>query len=138
MYCKETRQVLSWHISEGRFFKDAKTVLLKAKQVADGRPEKIITDRLFAYGAAIKKAMGWHWRVHKKKHIIDTAIGQNYIVERVNREVKRRVKWFSTFQCLEGAKAFFSLFLHYFNLRTAKARQNRGWLTLPDDMDFPQ
>ena len=121
-----TRQVLSWHISKGKFFKDAKVVLLKAKQVAGGRPLKIITDGLFAYGAAIKKAMGWHWRVHKRKHVIDSGVGKNSPVERVNKEVKRRIKWFGSFQCLEGAKSFFALFFHYFNLRTTKARQNTG------------
>ena len=124
VYCIETKQVLSWHISKGRFFKDAKKVLLKAKQIAGGRPETIITDGLWQYAAAIKKAIGWRWNIQKQKHIIDSGVGKNSLVERVNLEVKRRIKWFSSFQCFSGAKAFFALFFHYFNLRTTQARQN--------------
>ena len=126
VYCVETRQILAWHISEGRFFKDAKLVLEKAKQVAGGIPEKIITDGLYQYDAAIKKVMFWRLHERKAKHVKDSGIGKNSPVERVNREVKRRIKWFSTFQCIDGAKAFFALFFHFFNLRTAQARVNTG------------
>jgi len=122
VYCRETRQVLAWHISKGRFFKDAKKVLLEARRVAGGRPQKIITDGLWQYEAGIKKAIGWNWREQKKRHFIESGIGPNSFVERVNREVKRRVKWFSTFQAMDGAKAFFALFFHYFNKRTSLAR----------------
>ena len=122
VYCSETRQVLAWHISKGRFFTDAKCVLQKARQIAGGKPQKIITDGLYQYDAGIKKSIRWNWRVQKKCHIKDSGIGKNAVLERVNREVKRRIKWFSTFQCLEGAQAFFALFFHYFNKRTALAR----------------
>ena len=105
---------------------DAKTVLNKAKDIARGKPQTIITDGLFQYDAAIKKVMFWRLHERKRRHIKDSGIGKNSPVERVNKEVKRRIKWFSTFQCLEGAKAFFALFFHYFNLRTAQARQNTG------------
>ncbi len=126
VYCIETKQVLSWHISKKRLHKHARTVLEKAKQVAGDRPQKIITDGLYQYASAIKKVMGWQWRIYRKKHIIDSGVGKNSPVERVNKEVKRRIKWFGSFQCTKGAKAFFALFFHYFNLRTAKARQNTG------------
>ncbi|MBU0666474.1 MAG: DDE-type integrase/transposase/recombinase [Nanoarchaeota archaeon] len=45
--CKETKQVLSWHISKGRFFKDTKKVLQIAKDRAGTRPQTIITDGLY-------------------------------------------------------------------------------------------
>lgn len=122
VYCKETRQVLAWHISKGRLFTDAKLVLQKAKQVAGGKPEEIITDGLWQYQAAIKKVMGWHWREYRRRHTIHSGIGKNAFVERVNKEVKRRIKWFSTFQALKGAESFFKLFFSNFNRRTAKAR----------------
>ncbi len=105
----------AWNISKGRFFEDAKLVLQKAKQIAGGRPEKIITDGLYRYAAAIKKVMGWHWRVYRRKHIVDSGIGKNSFIERVNREVKRRIKWFSTFQTLEGAQTFFTLWFYHYN-----------------------
>jgi transposase-like protein len=113
--CRATGQVLAWRISTGRFFKDAKTLMQDALLVAGCRPEKIITDGLYQYAAAIYKAMGWHWREHKKRHVIDSGIGKNWFIERLNREVKRRVKWFSTFQSLEGANAFFGLWFYHHN-----------------------
>jgi len=115
VYCRDTRQVLAWHISKGRFFEDAKRVLSDALQVAGARPEKIITDGLWQYQAAIKKAIGWNYREQKKRHIIDSGIGKNALIERLNREVKRRIKWFSTFQSLEGALAFFGLWFYHHN-----------------------
>lgn len=115
VYCANTKQVLAWHISKGRFFEDAKQVLTDALQVAGARPEKIITDGLWQYSAAIKKAIGWNYREQKKRHIIDSGIGKNALIERLNREVKRRIKWFSTFQSLEGALAFFGLWFYHHN-----------------------
>ncbi|MFW6383220.1 MAG: DDE-type integrase/transposase/recombinase [Nanoarchaeota archaeon] len=122
VYSKESQKVLAWHISLGRFFKDAKKVLLIAKERAGGRPDWIITDGLWQYSAAIKNAIGWNWRLQKKCHIIDSGIGKNAHVERVNKEIKSRIKWFGTFQSTEGARTFFEMFFHYFNLRTSKAR----------------
>lgn len=119
VYCANTKQVLSWHISGGRFFEDAKKVLKEALQTAGVRPEKIITDGLWQYQAAIKKVMGWHWREYKRRHLVDSGIGKNALIERLNREVKRRVKWFSTFQSLSGALAFFGLWFYHHNLAMA-------------------
>jgi transposase-like protein len=116
VFCKENKKVLAWHISQGRFFEDAKTVLKKALQKTSGiLPEKIITDGLYQYAAAIKKVMGWNWRIQKEKHIIDSGIGKNAIIERLNKEIKRRIKWFSTFQSMKGAKAFFGLWFYHYN-----------------------
>jgi len=114
VYCRETRQVLSWHISKERFFADAKNVLQKAKQSA-GIPDKIITDGLYQYGAAIKKVMHWRHHERKRRHVVDSGIGKNALIERLNREIKRRIKWFSTFQSLQGAEAFFGLWFYHHN-----------------------
>lgn len=65
--CPEIRKVLAWHISKKRLFKDAKEVLRKALEKTNGiRPEKIVTDGLYQYDAAIKKVIGWHWRIQKE------------------------------------------------------------------------
>jgi len=115
--CRKTGQVLAWRITKGRFFKDAKKLMQDALSVAGTRPEQIITDGLYQYAAAIKKAMGWHWKEYTKRHIVDSGIGKNWFIERLNREIKRRIKWFSTFQSIEGANAFFSLWFHHWNQR---------------------
>lgn len=113
--CRETGNVLSWRITKGRFFKDAKNLMQDALNVAGTRPESITTDGLYQYAAAIKKVMGWQHYTYKRKHIIDSGIGKNWFIERLNREIKRRIKWFSTFQSLEGAKTFFSVWFHHLN-----------------------
>ncbi len=113
--CRETGNVLSWRITKGRFFKDAKGLMQDALNVAGIRPESITTDGLYQYAAAIKKVMGWHWREYRKRHIVDSGIGKNWFIERLNREIKRRVKWFSSFQSLEGAKTFFSVWFNHLN-----------------------
>lgn len=115
VYCADTKYVLAWHISEGRFYKNAKELFKKALEIAGTRPKKIITDGLYQYAAAIKNVMGWHWRRYKENHIIDSGIGKNAVIERLNREVKRRIKYFSTFQSLQGAHAFFSLWFYHYN-----------------------
>src|SRR3989338_6878087 len=88
--------VLAWHISKKR---------------------KIITDGLKQYCYAIKKVIGWSWRVQKEKHIVSSGIGRNWYIERLNREIKRRLKWFSTFQSINGDKAFFGMWFYNFNKR---------------------
>ena len=116
VFCKESKHVIAWHISTKRLLKDAKAALRKAMNTTKGvRPQKIITDGLLQYTVAIKKEVGWNWRVHEKRHVKDSGIGKNAVIERVNREIKRRIKWFSTFQSLEGATAFFNLFFYHFN-----------------------
>jgi len=116
VYCVDTRQVLAWHIGNKiRTIVDARKIMEDALNVAGRRPLKIVTDGLYQYAAAIKKVMGWHWRIYRKRHLVDSGIGKNAIIEEVNKEVKRRVRWFRTFQSIEGAKAFFSLWFYHLN-----------------------
>jgi len=116
VYCKESKHVIAWYISKTHLLKDAKTVLQKAiKQTQGVRPKKIITDGLWQYPVAIKKVIGWNWREQKKKHIISSGIGLNAVLKRVNREIKRRYKWFGSFQTQETADIFFNLFFYHFN-----------------------
>jgi len=118
VYSRKNRQVLAWHISKLRTITEAKRVLKNALEVAGKRPLKIITDGLKAYNRAIKKIIGWNWREHKKRYVIDSGIGKNALIERLNREIKRRIKWFSTFQSEEGANAFFAHWFYHFNSLT--------------------
>jgi len=116
VYCRESKHVIAWHISKSHLLKDAIAVLQKAiKQSQEVRPKKIITDGLWQYPVAIKKVIGWNWREQKKRHIISSGIGLNAVLERVNREIKRRYKWFGTFQAIKTANVFFNLFFYHFN-----------------------
>lgn len=117
--CRETSQVLSWLITKGRFFNHARKLIQDALHIAGIRPEKIITDGLYQYDAGIYKVMGWNYKEHRKRHIKDSGVGKNWFIERLNREIKRRIKWFSTFQSQEGANTFFNLWFHHWNQRHA-------------------
>ncbi len=93
VYCKDMRQVLAWHIgSRIRMIKDARKVIRTTLDNAGQRPLKIITDGLFQYAAAIKKIMGWKWNIYRERHIVDSGIGKNAIIEEVNREIKTRIR----------------------------------------------
>ena len=115
VYCRSTKQVLSWHISKIHLLKHAKKVMKEALRIAGKRPKTVTTDGLWQYPVAIYKTMKWNWREQKKRHIIDSGIGKNAIIERLNREIKRRVKYFSTFQSFRGALAFFGLWFYHYN-----------------------
>jgi transposase-like protein len=113
--CKESGDVIAWHLSSTRLLKDAITLLRKAKECSGFRPEKIITDGLWQYHIAIYKVMGWSWKRQKEVHIVDSGIGKNAFIERLNKEIKRRIRWFGTFQALTGARAFFGLWFYHHN-----------------------
>ena len=115
--CRKTKTVLSWRISKTRTFIEAKKLISDALAVAGVRPKKIITDGLHQYPRAIFKAIGWEWHEYKKRHVVDSGVGKNWFIERLNREVKRRIGWFSTFQSIKGARAFFSLWFYHWNQR---------------------
>ena len=92
----------------------------KGLGVAGIKPARIITDGLKQYCHAIKKVIRWNWRIQKKNHIISSGVGKNAFIERLKREIKRRIKWFSTFHSLKGAKAFFRLWFYHFNQRKSR------------------
>ena len=117
----DRKGVLSWHISKTRRIKDARILLRAAMRVSGVRPKMIITDGLEQYNYAIKKEIGWNYKEQRKKHVVSSGIGRNWFIERLNKEVKRRVNWFSTFQSKKCAVAFFGLWFYHFNQRRALA-----------------
>jgi transposase-like protein/DNA-directed RNA polymerase subunit RPC12/RpoP len=115
VYCRDTKQVLAWHISQKRLHKEACIVLRQALDNAGCKPSQIITDGLYQYKSAIRVVMQWHYLEQKRRHLVGSGIGPNAFIERLNREIKRRIKWFSTFQSLKGAYAFFGLWFYHHN-----------------------
>ena len=109
---RDTGGIISWHISKTRSLKNAKIVMRKAKQKA-GTPEKIITDGLLEYIRAIRKVFGWRAKTHSRN--VKGAYGPNCLIERTNKEVKRRIKWFGTFQSIGCAKIFFEQWVNNYN-----------------------
>ena len=99
----DRKTIITWKISKDRDYETAKKVMIKAKEKA-GKPDKIITDGLWEYIKAIKKVFGWRQKIHDRT--IRAAFGSNSVIERLNREIKRRTKWFGSFQSLESANDF--------------------------------
>lgn len=120
VYCRESHAILAWHLSKSHLLKDALAVLRKAKEAAGMRPQEIITDGLWQYVPAIKKVFGSKY----VKHTVDSGIGKNAVIERVNEEVKRRVKWFRTFQSIKCCEIFVGLWVYHWNKRKGLMNHN--------------
>tara|TARA_Y100000310_G_scaffold167875_1_gene167855 strand:+ start:207 stop:980 length:774 start_codon:yes stop_codon:yes gene_type:complete len=109
---RDNRSVLSWRLSRTRAYEDALAVMKEAKE-GYGKPDMIITDGLLEYIRAIRKVFGWRQKVHYRK--IKAAFGPNSILERLNREIKRRIRWFGTFQSFECAEEFINKWISDYN-----------------------
>lgn len=109
---RQTMIILSWRLSKTRALEDAKAVMLETKEKY-GSPDKITTDGLLEYIKAIRKTFGWRKKVHDRH--IAAAFGPNSVIERLNKEIKRRVKWFGTFQSEKSAKIFLKQWISNYN-----------------------
>ena len=107
---RKTRRIISWHLGN-RTYEDARIIMLKAKEKA-GIPAIITTDGLWEYIRIIRKIF-WKDTIHYR--VVRAAFGPNSVIERLNREIKRRTKWFSTFQSFESAKYFIENWVNNYN-----------------------
>jgi putative transposase len=119
VYCHESGTILSWHLSKKRTQQDAITLLRGARENAGMRPRELITDGLWEYRYAARRVFGYRY----VRHTVDSGFGLNAPIERLNEEVKRRVKWFRTFQAVDCARVFISLWVFHWNF---KHRTRRG------------
>ncbi len=55
---RKTRKIITWRLSNGRTYFDARIVMKEAKEKA-GKPRVIVTDGLWEYRRAIRKTWGW-------------------------------------------------------------------------------
>lgn len=83
---RKTRCILSWHVSNNRRKKNAEIVLDKAIKSAGREPAVMVSDGYLGYHSVFKH--------YDMIHIIDGAFGLNALIERINREVKKRLKYF--------------------------------------------
>jgi putative transposase len=113
VYCHRSGAILSWHLSKERTQQDAIALLRGAKENAGMRPRELITDGLWEYRYAARKVFGSRY----VRHAVSSGFGENAPIERVNEEVKRRVKWFRTFQVVDCAKVSIGLWVFHWNFR---------------------
>jgi len=91
----ETRFLIASEITKHRYIEDARKVLQKAKDVANGqKPDFIVTDKLPAYKQAIAKEF-FTLRAPKTEHVKLKSFKEgtnNNIVERLHGTVRERTK----------------------------------------------
>lgn len=109
--CGTTRLVLAWKIRKQSNPEEIVSLFKEAIENAGFRPQEIVTDGCFHYPWKIKKAFGWRF----VKHRVEKGLGHNQKIERHFREVKRRLKWFSSFRTMESAEAFFRMYFFAHN-----------------------
>jgi len=155
----ETRFLLASQISQRREVKDARNVFQKAKKVANGKPQIMITDGLHAYVKAFKQEF-FTLRGPRTKHIakprfVDRA--NNNMVERLNGTVRERDKVLRALkkkeenQVIDGFRIYYNFIRPHQSLDgqtpaqianlDLKLGQNR-WLSLikqsVQDMEIPK
>lgn len=106
---RATRCVLAWHVSNNRKKKNAKIVLQKAIENVGGQPSTIISDAYAGYATTFKH--------YNATHIIDSAFGLNALIERINREIKKRLKWFKCNVSKKLVETLLALWFHAYNNR---------------------
>lgn len=106
---RHTRCVLAWHVSNNRRKKNAKIALEKAIENAGGEPTTIISDGYMGYASIFKQ--------YPATHIIDSAFGLNALIERLNREIKKRLKWFKCNVSRELVETLLALWFHAYHHR---------------------
>ncbi|MEM3555957.1 MAG: DDE-type integrase/transposase/recombinase [Candidatus Micrarchaeia archaeon] len=123
VFCSTNKLVLSWRLARDNNCKELEAALRQAVENAGFRPREIVSDGNVHTPYAVKQAFGWRF----VKHRIERGVGHNNPVERNFREVKRRVKWFSSFRSRKSAEDFFTVFFFAHNF--LKAHSSLGWRT---------
>lgn len=114
---RETRFWLAQSITEERETKDARDVFKKAKQVANGKPDFVVTDGLHAYEGAYRKEF-WTHTVPRTKHIRLESFEKkpnNNLIERFHGTVRERTKVLrgnkgmeQAYEILEGKRLYYN------------------------------
>jgi putative transposase len=114
----KTRYLLACQITETRFVKDAQIPLRRAKEIANKRPDAIVTDGLQAYKRAIKAEFYDMAAPIRNPHIrlkdFETKPNNN-ILERLNGTFRERTKVIRSFESSIGAQEFVAGLQIYYN-----------------------
>lgn len=114
---EETRFLLANQITENRNIKDARLVFQKAKEMAKGRPELIVTDGLWSYEKAVKGEFST-WRLPRTLHIRLESVRarrNNNLIERYHSTFRERDKVMRGFKAKHTARELIEGFRTYYN-----------------------
>jgi putative transposase len=113
-----SRYLLASHISEGREASDAMQVFSKAKTMARGKPEVLVTDGLPSYIEAFKKEF-WTLKNPRTKHIAKAGIRgriNNNIIERLHGSIRERDKVLRGLKTERTAQTMSETYRAYYNV----------------------
>ena len=129
VYCwnlidKNTRFLIASNVTRGKYVKDARKLLKKAKLVVSDKPQYIITDGQPAYVKAIKKEFK-SYRIPKLTHLPMAGVAKkhnNNLIERYHNTFRERDKIRRGFKSVHAAQNFAEGFQLYYNFN----RRNMG------------
>jgi transposase-like protein len=114
----KTRYLLACQVTEERYVDDARKPLQKAKEIANRRPDAIVTDGLPAYQKAVKAEFYDHTAPIQNPHVrlkdFETKPNNN-ILERLNGTFRERTKVMRSLDSSIGAQEFVSGMQVYYN-----------------------
>jgi len=115
---EETRFLLANNVTNGRFEKDARNVLRKAKETSKTKPEFVITDGLQSYRGAIKKEF-YTQKGMRTEHLRANSFRKgaitNNLVERYHGTFRERDKVMRGFKSMSTARETANNFRTYYN-----------------------
>ena len=134
----KTRYLLACQITETRFVNDARIPLKKAKEIANKRPDAIVTDGLPAYQKAIRAEFFDVTAPIQNPHIrlkdFETKPNNN-ILERLNGTFRERTKVLRSLDNPVGAQEFVAGLQTYYNY--IRPHQGIGGLTPAQMANIP-
>lgn len=86
-------------------------MLKEAIKNVGGPPAVVVSDGYRGYATAINKTL----RRYGIVHLVDVAFGLNALLERVNREVKKRLRWFKCNVSKALVEAVLGLWFHAYH-----------------------
>ena len=134
----KTRYLLACQVTEDRFMNDARKAFRQAKQVANRRPDAIVTDGLQAYKDAIKHEFYDPAEPIANPHLrlkdFETKPNNN-ILERLNGTFRERTKVLRSLDSDIGAQEFVTGMQVYYNY--IRPHQGIGGLTPAQMANIP-
>jgi transposase-like protein len=118
MIDNETKFMVATHLSGDRTIKEALSIFKQAKERAFEKPNKIMTDGLWAYEKAFKKAFYSRYKADKVELIRRVGIRTretNNVVERLHGTLKDRLKPMRGLKSKETAQIFLDGWFVFYN-----------------------
>jgi transposase-like protein len=114
---KETKYILSNHLSKARYVSDAKELFLDSKEKMSLKPDVIVTDGLNAYQGAYKKAFYTTPlpRTHHARLIKFRDKVNNNPIERLHGSIRERTKIMRGFKEFDSTKRILDGWTVYYN-----------------------